>query len=260
MTALPFVDLAAQQARIRERLDAAIARVLDHGQYIMGPEVAELETKLAAFSGVRHCIGVSSGTDALVAPLMALGIGQGDAVFMPAFTFTATAEVVVLLGATPVFVDVENATFNIDPGSLEAKIDEVRGAGSFVPKALIPVDLFGLPADYRALSALAEAHGLTVIADAAQSFGGALDGERVGRLAPVTATSKENACASSSGCKTSLSIVDVIFIPPKSALNELVNSHENHTTGNHGEARPHARPVAQLIPGDRKSHGALRPV
>ena len=189
MTALPFVDLAAQQARIRERLDAAIARVLDHGQYIMGPEVAELETKLAAFSGVRHCIGVSSGTDALVAPLMALGIGQGDAVFMPAFTFTATAEVVVLLGATPVFVDVDNATFNIDPGSLEAKIDEVRGAGSFVPKALIPVDLFGLPADYRALSALAEAHGLTVIADAAQSFGGALDGERVGRLAPVTATS-----------------------------------------------------------------------
>ena len=189
MSAIPFVDLKTQQQRLKGPIDAAIQRVLAHGRYIMGPEVAELEAQLAAFAGVKHCVSVSSGTDALVAPLLALGIGPGDAVFMPAFTFTATAEVVAILGATPVFVDVDATTFNIDLASLTAQIDRIKKAGTLKPRAVIPVDLFGLPADYNALAIEAEANGLAVIADAAQSFGGELDGKRVGRLAAITATS-----------------------------------------------------------------------
>ena len=189
MSGIPFIDLQAQRARIKDKIDAAIARVLDHGGFIMGPEVKELEGQLAAFCGAGHAIGCSSGTDAVLLPLMAKGVGPGDAVFVPAFTFTATAEVVALLGATPVFVDVTPDTYTLDPASLEAAVDMIEGEGVLKPKAVIGVGLFGQPADYRAINALAHGRGLFVIDDAAQSFGATLDGKAVGTLADFTATS-----------------------------------------------------------------------
>lgn len=189
MTPIPFIDLKSQYAAIKETVEAGIRRVLDHGQYIMGPEVADCEKRLAAFVGSKHCLSVSSGTDALIAPLMALGIGPGDAVFLPTFTFTATAEVVVLVGAQPVYVDVHPRQFNIDIAHLKAEIAAVRKAGKFRPRAVLAVDLFGLAADYGALNALCEAEDLVLIADAAQSIGGAVNNKRIGSLAPITATS-----------------------------------------------------------------------
>jgi len=188
-TPLPFVDLKAQYARLRPSIDARIRKVLEHGQYVLGPEVDELEAALAAFAGARDAIAVASGTEALRMPLMAEGIGAGDAVFLPGFTFPATAEVVVSLGAAPVFVDVEEATYNIDPAALEAAITRIKREGKLRPRAVMPVDLFGLPADYAAIHAISQRHALFVLADAAQSFGGALGNRRVGTLAPVTATS-----------------------------------------------------------------------
>jgi len=188
-TPLPFVDLKAQYARLRPSIDARIRKVLEHGQYVLGPEVDELEAALAAFAGARDAIAVASGTEALRMPLMAEGIGAGDAVFLPGFTFPATAEVVVSLGAAPVFVDVEEATYNIDPAALEAAVTRVKREGKLRPRAVMPVDLFGLPADYAAIHAISQRHALFVLADAAQSFGGALGNRRVGTLAPVTATS-----------------------------------------------------------------------
>ncbi|KAB7628229.1 DegT/DnrJ/EryC1/StrS family aminotransferase [Alkalilimnicola sp. S0819] len=199
---MQFVDLAAQQALIREDLDRRIKRVLDHGQYIMGPEVAELEETLAEYVGVPHAISCSSGTDALILPLLARGIGPGDAVFTTPFTFMATAEVISLLGATPIFVDIEPDTFNIDPTQLQAAIQAVReGDASFypvpqkildqglTPKAVIAVDLFGLPADYERIEPLCQAEGLMLIEDAAQSFGGAIGERRVGSFGDAAATS-----------------------------------------------------------------------
>jgi dTDP-4-amino-4,6-dideoxygalactose transaminase len=185
---IPFVDVAAQRRRLGARIDAAIARVLDHCQFIMGPEVAALEGKLAAYCGARHALGCASGTDALLLALMAKGIGPGDAVICPAFTFCASAEAVALVGATPVFADVDEATFNLDAASLEGALAAARRAG-LKPRAVMTVDLFGLPADYDAIALLAAAHGLVVIADAAQSFGAAYRDRRVGTLAPVTTTS-----------------------------------------------------------------------
>jgi dTDP-4-amino-4,6-dideoxygalactose transaminase len=185
---IPFVDVAAQRRRLDARIDAAIARVLAHCQFIMGPEVAALEEKLAAFCGARHALGCASGTDALLLALMAKGIGPGDAVICPAFTFCASAEAVVLVGATPVFADVDAATFNLDPACLEAALSAARRAG-LRPKAVMTVDLFGLPASYDAIAPIAAAHGLVVIADAAQSFGAVYHDRRVGTLAPVTTTS-----------------------------------------------------------------------
>ncbi|MEW5727609.1 MAG: DegT/DnrJ/EryC1/StrS family aminotransferase [Pseudomonadota bacterium] len=187
-TSVPFIDLKAQQARVGARIEERIRAVLAHGQFIMGPEVAQLEAELAAFCGARHCISCASGTDALVLALMAMGIGPGQAVFVPAFTFVATAEAPALLGATPVFVDVLPDSFNMDPVSLRAAIGHARQLG-LVPAAAIPVDLFGLPADYTALREVAAEFGLRLVADAAQSFGGSLDGQRVGTLAEATATS-----------------------------------------------------------------------
>ncbi|MEQ8166015.1 MAG: aminotransferase class I/II-fold pyridoxal phosphate-dependent enzyme, partial [Alphaproteobacteria bacterium] len=174
MTATPiaFIDLKAQQAPIRQRIEARLRAVLDHGKYIMGPEVAELEESLAAYTGAREVITCSSGTDALWLPLLALEIGAGDAVFVPSYTFTATAEAVALCGATPVFVDVDPDQFNMDAASLKDAIATVVTAGKLTPRAVIPVDLFGIPAPYDALAPVARAHGLSVIADAAQSFGG----------------------------------------------------------------------------------------
>ncbi len=189
MKNIPFIDLAAQQARIRPEIEQRIRAVLDHGQYIMGPEVAELERKLAAFAGAKHALGVSSGTDALLVAVMALGIGRGDAVFVPAFTFPATAEAIVVAGATPIFVDVAEATANMDPVDLARRADETAKAGVLKLRAVMPVDLYGLPADYAAIRAVASRYGMKVIADAAQSFGGALGGKRVGSLADVTCTS-----------------------------------------------------------------------
>ena len=186
---MPFLDLKAQQARIAGELRRRLDGVLAHCQFILGPEVAELETELARFCGARHCVAVSSGTDAIQIALMAEGIGRGDAVFLPAFTYTATAEVPLVLGATPVFVDVDPRTFQIDPAHLERRIAEVRRQGRLRPRALIGVDLFGQPADWPALSAIAEREGLFTLDDLAQSFGCTLHGRPLGAAADATATS-----------------------------------------------------------------------
>ncbi|MEM9221974.1 MAG: DegT/DnrJ/EryC1/StrS family aminotransferase [Pseudomonadota bacterium] len=185
---IPLFDLKRQQVRLRQDIDRRVARVMDHGQFILGPEVGALEEELASFAGVSHAIGVSSGRDALIMALMAMGIGQGDAVLVPAFTFSATAAVVIAVGATPVFVDVDPATFNIDADQIPGAVLGARRRG-LVPRAVMPVDLFGRPADYEAIARKADAHGLRIIADAAQSFGGALGGQRVGSLAPITCIS-----------------------------------------------------------------------
>jgi dTDP-4-amino-4,6-dideoxygalactose transaminase len=185
---IAFIDLAAQRQRLAKEIDAAIAKVLAHGGYISGPEVATFEAKLAAFCGARFAVACGNGTDAIQLALMAKGIGPGDAVIVPDFTFTATAEAVALVGATPVFVDVQAADFNIDTGQLKAGLRAAKDKG-LKPKALIAVDLFGLPADYDALNAFCDASGLLLIADAAQSFGATFRGRKVGTLAPITTTS-----------------------------------------------------------------------
>jgi dTDP-4-amino-4,6-dideoxygalactose transaminase len=186
---IPLFDIQRQRARlerdIRQRMDAVLA----HGQFILGPEVEQLERELAAFSGAQHAIAVSSGRDALMIALMAMGVAAGDAVFVPAFTFAASAGAVVGVGATPVFVDVDAATFNMDPGDLERAIAEVRSKGELRARAVMPVDLYGQPADYAAINAIAARAGLEVLSDAAQSFGGAQGNRRVGNLAQVSATS-----------------------------------------------------------------------
>jgi len=189
LTHIPFIDLKAQYLRVKTDIDQRIQTVLDHGKYIMGPEVAELEVKLARFSGAKHAITVANGTDALQIALMAYGVGPGDAVFVPSFTFTATAEAVLILGAEPVFVDVLPDTFNMDGADLEAKLSALRADNRLSPKGVIGVGLFGQPADYTAIGALAGREGLFVVDDAAQSFGGKLNGRGVGVLANVTTTS-----------------------------------------------------------------------
>ncbi|HEY6432846.1 MAG TPA: DegT/DnrJ/EryC1/StrS family aminotransferase [Acetobacteraceae bacterium] len=186
---IPFLDLKAQQARIAPELRRRLDAVLAHCQFILGPEVAELEAKLAAFCGASHCIGVSSGTDAIQIALMAEGVGPGDAVFLPAFTYTATAEVPLVLGATPVFVDVDPRTFQIDPVSLARRIGAVRASGRLRPRVLIGVDLFGQPASWPALREIAAREDLFTIDDLAQSFGCSLHGQRLGAAADVTVTS-----------------------------------------------------------------------
>lgn len=185
---IAFIDLAAQQSRLKPNLDAAIARVLAHGQYILGPEVRELERQLADFCGAKHCLTCANGTDALQLALMALEVGEGDAVFVPSFTFTATAEVVPLVNATPIFVDCLPDTFNMDPASLQRAIAHAKDLG-LRPACVIPVDLFGLPADWDALLPIAREHGLSVIDDTAQGFGGTYHGRMTGAIADITTTS-----------------------------------------------------------------------
>jgi dTDP-4-amino-4,6-dideoxygalactose transaminase len=185
---IPFIDVAAQRQRLGGAIDDAIARVLAHCQFIMGPEVRAAEADLAAFCGARHAITCASGTDALLLVLMAREIGPGDAVICPAFTFHGTAEVVALTGATPVFADVEEHSFNIEAGSTERAIAAARKLG-LTPRAVIPVDLFGQPADYGAIGAIAQADNLFVLADAAQSFGATYRNRTVGTLGDATATS-----------------------------------------------------------------------
>lgn len=186
--AIEFIDLQTQQARIRDRIDAAIARVLDHGQYIMGPEVEELEKRLAAHNGAKHAISCASGTDALLIAMMSWGIGPGDAVLCPDFTYTATPETIALLGATPVLVDVHYDTYNVDPVSIKDGIAAAHSHG-LNPKAIIVVDLFGLPANYDEIVPLAKQNNILVLADAAQSFGALYKGKPIGRLGDITTTS-----------------------------------------------------------------------
>ncbi|HEY8614864.1 DegT/DnrJ/EryC1/StrS aminotransferase family protein [Phenylobacterium sp.] len=186
---IPFIDLQAQRQRLGQPLEDAILKVVRSGAYIMGPEIAAFEAALGAFGDAPHVLSCASGTDALILPLMAWGIGPGDAVFCPSFTFAATAEVMPLVGASPVFVDVLPDTYNMDPASLEAAIAAVKAAGELTPRAIIAVDLFGQPADYPALRAIADAHGLKLIADSAQGFGCTLHGQHPIHWADVATTS-----------------------------------------------------------------------
>ncbi len=186
---IAFIDLAAQQARLRPHLDAAIARVLAHGAYVMGPEVRELEDRLASFCGAKRALSCANGTDALALPLMAWGVSAGDAVFCPSFTFAATPEVIPWTGATPVFVDILGDTYNIDPRSLETAIEAVEREGRLRPAAVIAVDLFGQPADYPRLAEVCRRHGLKLVADSAQGFGATLGGKHPIAWADVATTS-----------------------------------------------------------------------
>ena len=185
---VPFVDLKTSLDKIRPGVELAVHRVLEHGKYIMGPEVFEIEERLGAYCGVKHVVSCSSGTDALLMVLMAKGVGSGDAIFVPSFTFVSTPEVVTISGAVPVFVDVDRDTFNMEPQSLEQAIAEARRLGLH-PCAIISVDLFGQPANYPVLQDIAKHYGLWVLADAAQSFGGSLHGRKVGTFGVATATS-----------------------------------------------------------------------
>lgn len=185
---VPFIDIAAQRRRLGKSIDEAVARVLGHCQFINGPEVTQLEAELAAFSGARHVVSCASGTDALLMVLMAKGVGRGDAVLCPSFTFCATGEAVALTGATPVFVDVDEATFNIDAASLKRGIATAKKLG-LKPVAVIPVDLFGQSADHDVIGAIAAEEGLFVLDDAAQGFGASYKGRRLGTLGLATATS-----------------------------------------------------------------------
>jgi len=199
---MQFIDLATQQTRIKEQIDANIQRVLAHGRYIMGPEVVEIENRLAEYVNCKYAVGCASGTDALLMALMALDVGPGDAVFTTPFTFIATAEVIQLLGATPVFVDIDLSTFNIDPDKLESAIKALNSDNpslhplpsssddsALVPKCIIPVDLFGLPADYERIDELAQKYNVFVIEDAAQSFGAEYKGKRARAFGHIAATS-----------------------------------------------------------------------
>jgi UDP-2-acetamido-2-deoxy-ribo-hexuluronate aminotransferase len=183
-----FIDLGVQQSRIRDHIDSRISAVLDHGKYIMGPEVAELETALSDFCGAKYCVTCANGTDALHLAMLALGIGPGDAVLVPSFTFAATAEAPCLVGATPVFVDIDPSTYNMDPFSLSRAIEHTR-TSNLTPKAVIAVDLFGLPANYPAIEDIVQAEGLKLICDSAQGWGGEINGRKTGTYGDLTTTS-----------------------------------------------------------------------
>lgn len=186
---IPFIDLKTQYNRYKSEIDQSILSVLEHGQYIMGPEVSELESQLADFLGVKHTLACSSGTDALVLPLMTKHLSASDAVFIPTFTFFATAESVSLAGGTPVFVDIDPQTYNMCPNSLEAAIKQVEQEGRLNPRGIIPVDLFGIAADYKRINPIADKHSLFVLEDAAQGFGADYFGQRAGGMGDVGATS-----------------------------------------------------------------------
>ncbi|MBB6012248.1 dTDP-4-amino-4,6-dideoxygalactose transaminase [Aquamicrobium lusatiense] len=223
---LPFIDLAAQQTRIRAALEKSILNVLDDGKYIMGPQVAQLEKQLADFCGAKHCLSCANGTDALQLALMALGVKAGDAVFVPSFTFAATAEVVPLVGATPVFVDVLPDTFNMDPESLKRAIAHARTLG-LNPACVIPVDLFGLPADYDVLIPIARENGMKVIGDSAQGWGGVYKERITGSLCDITTTSffpaKPLGCYGDGGA----------LFTNDDELAKLIDSYRVHGKGSH---------------------------
>lgn len=223
---MEFIDLAAQQATLRDKIDARIATVLDHGGYIMGPEVAEFESALSSFCGAKHALTCANGTDALQLALMALGIGANDAVFCPAFTFAATAEVIPAVGAAPIFVDIEPGTFNICPASLQRAIAHAQDLG-LTPAAVISVDLFGLPADYDSIEQICARHGMRLIADSAQGFGGSYKSRRTGTIGDITTTSffpaKPLGCYGDGGA---------IFTQDEE-LAELIRSLRVHGKGSH---------------------------
>jgi len=186
---MQFIDLQAQRARISDKINAAVAKVIEEGRYIMGPEVKEFERQLAEFSQAEHALGCANGTEAIALPLLAWEVGPGDAVFCPSFTFAATGEVVPWVGASPVFVDIDPSTYNMDPAHLDAAIEMVKAEGKLTPKVVIAVDLFGQPADYPAISAIAKKHGLKLIADSAQGFGCTLNGNHPVHWADAATTS-----------------------------------------------------------------------
>jgi len=186
---MQFIDLKKEYSLIEKDIQTRISAVLEHGKYIMGPEIAELESLLASYVGVKHCVSCSSGTDALLMPLMASEVGQGDAVFTTPFTFIATAEVINMLGATPVFVDIDKDTYNICPNQLEKSIEKIHSEGKLNPKTIIPVDLFGLPANYDSIESIAQKYNLQVLEDAAQGFGGSIQGQKSGSFGNVASTS-----------------------------------------------------------------------
>jgi dTDP-4-amino-4,6-dideoxygalactose transaminase len=186
---MQFIDLQAQYQHLKDKIDARIQTVLDHGKYIMGPEVQELEEKLSEYVGVKHAITCANGTDALQLALMAMGIKAGDAVFCPTFTFFASAEAIAFVGATPVFVDSDEATFNICSAHLETQIKHTLDDGKLNPKAIMPVDLFGLPANYPEIQKMADKYKLLVLEDAAQGFGGSINGQKAGSFGDIATTS-----------------------------------------------------------------------
>ena len=186
---IKFIDLNSQQLRLKDEINSGIQSVLKHGQYILGPEVRKFEKNLAKFGKSKYALGCANGTDAIVLPLLAWGIGPGDAVFCPSFTYCATAEAIANTGATPVFIDIYRRTYNIDPESLERAINEVKKNRQLVPRAIIAVDLFGQSANYPILSAIAKSYDLKLIADSAQGFGTTLKGKHPLHWADITTTS-----------------------------------------------------------------------
>lgn len=186
---IEFIDLQAQRLRIKDQIDTAVATVMDHGRFVMGPEVREFEAQLAQFGQAKYALGCANGTDALILPLMAWSIGPGDAVFCPSFTYCATAEAIAIRGATPVFVDIDRDTYNMCPANLEQAISEVTHKGELRPRAIIAVDLFGQTADYPTISHVAKQHGLKLISDSAQAFGATLDGHHPLHWADIATTS-----------------------------------------------------------------------
>ncbi len=229
-----FIDLVAQQSRIRSNIETAIKRVLDHGQYIMGPEVKELEAKLQSFTGAEHAITCANGTDALSLVLMAWNIGPGDAVFVPSFTYVATAEAPVILGATPFFVDVCKDTFTIDPQSFKQAIIDCKGIG-LNPAAVIPVDLFGQPCDFEAINEVAYSENIKVLIDGAQSFGASLNGVHVGAMGHATTTSffpaKPLGCYGDGGSVFTDSDEDALLIRSISLHGKGSHKYENVNIG-----------------------------
>jgi len=186
---IEFIDLKAQQRRLKSEIDAAIAKVLAEGRYVMGPEVHQFEAELASFGKAKHAIGCANGTDALVLPMLAWGIGLGDAVFCPSFTYCATAEIIAHIGATPVFIDIDRDSYNMEASSLEQAIESVKTEGKLTPRAVIAVDLFGQSADYEAIAPITKKHGLKLVADSAQGFGTTLHSYQPLHWADVTTTS-----------------------------------------------------------------------
>ncbi len=189
MDNIQFIDLQAQRAYLGSKIDDAMKRVLEHGKYIMGPEVKAFEKQLAEFGGTKRAISCGNGTDALLLPLMAWGIGKGDAVFCPSFTFAATAEMIAITGATPIFIDVLPSTFNIDVKQLERAIEDIKAKGELEPKVVISVDIFGQIADYKSLKEICDKHDLKLFSDAAQGFASSVDGKQAGDFADVVSTS-----------------------------------------------------------------------
>ena len=232
---IAFIDLAAQRARIKDKIESRLHAVLEHGQYILGPEVREFEAQLATFCGAQHCLANANGTDALALPLMAWGVGPGDAVFCPSFTFAATAEVVPWVGATPVFVDVLPDTYNMDPASLEAAVAGVKREGKLLPKVVIAVDLFGQPADYPAIAAIARRENLKLIADSAQGFGCTLRGHHPMHWADATTTSffpaKPLGCYGDGGATLTNDAADLAIMRSLAVHGQGVDKYDNVRIG-----------------------------